>query len=149
VVDKAAELLVTQKLLEQILKAPGNLIAMETAHVRLPPVLSTKESMRMDEPAGRTKVLAQIAVCRDAIDAIDAQLVALLSSRAQNVVEIGRLKGLLQMEIYQPAREEAVLRHVRSVNPGPLDGDAIARLFERIIDEARRLERAMAERGHQ
>jgi len=105
--------------------------------------------MRMDEPAGRAKVLAQIAVCRDAIDAIDVQLVALLSSRAQNVVEIGRLKGLLQMEIYQPAREEAGLRHVRSVNPGPLDGDAIARLFERIIDEARRLERAMAERGHQ
>jgi chorismate mutase len=103
----------------------------------------------MDEPAGRAKVLAQIAICRDAIDAIDAQLVALLSSRAQNVVEIGRLKGLLQMEIYQPAREEAVLRHVRSVNPGPLDGDAMARLFERIIDEARRLERAMAERGHQ
>jgi len=103
----------------------------------------------MDEPAGRAKVLAQIAVCRDAIDAIDAQLVALLSSRAQNVVEIGRLKGLLQMEIYQPAREEAVLRHVRSVNPGPLDGDAIARLFERIIDEARRLERHMAERGHE
>jgi chorismate mutase len=52
------------------------------------------------------------------------------------------------MEIYQPAREEAVLRHVRSVNPGPLDGDAMARLFERIIDEARRLERAMAEREH-
>jgi chorismate mutase len=102
----------------------------------------------MDEPAGRAKVLAQIAVCRDAIDAIDAQLVALLSSRAQNVVEIGRLKGLLQMEIYQPAREEAVLRHVRSVNRGPLDADAIARLFERIIDEARRLERAMAEREH-
>jgi len=32
-VEKAAELLVTQKLLEQILKAPGNLIAMETTHV--------------------------------------------------------------------------------------------------------------------
>jgi chorismate mutase len=102
----------------------------------------------MDELAGRTKVLAQIAACRDNIDAIDAELVTLLSRRAQNVVEIGRLKSLLQMEIYQPAREEAVLRHVRSLNPGPLDADAIARLFERIIDEARRLERAMAERGH-
>jgi hypothetical protein len=31
--EKAAELLVTQKLLEQILKAPGNLIALETSHV--------------------------------------------------------------------------------------------------------------------
>jgi chorismate mutase len=102
----------------------------------------------MDDVGGRSKVLAQIATLRDDIDAIDAQLVALLSRRAGNALEIGRLKALLQMEIYQPAREEAVLRHVRSVNPGPLDGDAIARLFERIIDEARRLERAMAERGH-
>jgi chorismate mutase len=102
----------------------------------------------MDDVGGRSKVLAQIATLRDDIDAIDAQLVALLSRRAGNALEIGRLKALLQMEIYQPAREEAVLRHVRSVNPGPLDGDAMARLFERIIDEARRLERTMAERGH-
>jgi chorismate mutase len=102
----------------------------------------------MDDVGGRTKVLAQIAALRDEIDAIDGELVKLLSRRAANALEIGRLKALLQMEIYQPAREEAVLRHVRSVNPGPLDGDAMARLFERIIDEARRLERAMAERGH-
>jgi chorismate mutase len=102
----------------------------------------------MDDLGGRAKVLAQIAALRDDIDAVDVELVRLLSRRAGNALEIGRLKALLQMEIYQPAREEAVLRHVRSVNPGPLDGDAIARLFERIIDEARRLERAMAERGH-
>jgi chorismate mutase len=102
----------------------------------------------MDDLGGRAKVLAQIAALRDDIDAVDIELVRLLSRRAGNALEIGRLKALLQMEIYQPAREEAVLRHVRSVNPGPLDGDAIARLFERIIDEARRLERAMAERGH-
>ena len=102
----------------------------------------------MDDVGGRTKVLAQIAALRDAIDAIDEDLVQLLSRRASSALEIGRLKSLLQMEIYQPAREEAVLRHVRSVNTGPLDGDAIARLFERIIDEARRLERTMAERGH-
>jgi chorismate mutase len=102
----------------------------------------------MDDLAGRAKVLAQIAALRDDIDAVDIELVRLLSRRAANALEIGRLKALLQMEIYQPAREEAVLRHVRSVNPGPLDADAVARLFERIIDEARRLERAMAERGH-
>ena len=102
----------------------------------------------MDDLAGRAKVLAQIAALRDDIDTVDIELVRLLSRRAANALEIGRLKALLQMEIYQPAREEAVLRHVRSVNSGPLDGDAMARLFERIIDEARRLERAMAERGH-
>jgi len=100
----------------------------------------------MDDVGGRGKVLNQIAAYRDDIDAIDVELVKLLSRRAANALEIGRLKALLQMEIYQPAREEAVLRHVRSVNPGPLDGDAIARLFERIIDEARRLERTTGER---
>ena len=45
------------------------------------------------------------------------------------------------LEVYQPAREAEVLHHVQEVNPGPLDDGAIKRLFERIIDEARRLER--------
>ena len=102
----------------------------------------------MDDLAGRAKVLGSIAVLRDEIDRIDGELVRLLNRRAAQALEIGRLKSLLQMEIYQPAREEAVLRHVRSANPGPLDNDAVARLFERIIDEARRLERAIAQREH-
>jgi chorismate mutase len=100
----------------------------------------------MDDLAGRAKVLGAIAALRDEIDRIDGELVRLLNRRAEQALEIGRLKSLLQMEIYQPAREEAVLRHVRRANPGPLDGDAVARLFERIIDEARRLERAIAQR---
>ncbi len=46
------------------------------------------------------------------------------------------------MEVYQPDREKQVLQHVRAIaSEGPLGPDAIARLFERIIDEARRLER--------
>jgi chorismate mutase len=96
--------------------------------------------------ATRAKALARIGELRDAIDAIDAELVVLLNRRAAQALEIGRIKKTLQMEIYQPSREEAVLRHVRGLNPGPLDADAVARLFERIIDEARRLERTTA--GH-
>jgi len=57
------------------------------------------------------------------------------------------LKEALGLEVYQPDRERQVLEHVRQVNGGPLDGDAIARLFERIIDEARRLEREAQETG--
>jgi chorismate mutase len=45
------------------------------------------------------------------------------------------------MDVYQPAREAEVLAHVQNVNGGPLDHGAIRRLFERVIDEARRLER--------
>jgi chorismate mutase len=92
-------------------------------------------------PAQRASVTARVDALRDEIDRCDEQLVRLLSARANCALEIGRLKKLLLLEIYQPKREEAVLRHVREVNTGPLDGDAIARLFERIIDEARRLER--------
>ena len=78
---------------------------------------------------------------RDRIDAIDRQLVALLGERASCALAIGRLKELAGLPIYQPARESEVLRNVRVANQGPLDDEAMVRLFERIIDEARRLER--------
>jgi chorismate mutase len=78
---------------------------------------------------------------RRRIDEIDEQLVRLLSARAECALEIGREKKAAGLEIYQPARETEVLTHVQTVNPGPLDGGAIRRLFERVIDEARRLER--------
>lgn len=94
-----------------------------------------------DGAGDRARVLETIDDRRRRIDELDEQLVTLLSERAACALEIGRLKQVLAMEIYQPARERAVLAHVRAINPGPLDGDAVARLFERIIDEARRLER--------
>jgi chorismate mutase len=73
---------------------------------------------------------------------VDEVLVRLLNERARRVCEIGRLKKSLELEVYQPDREKDVLTHVRTVAcEGPLGPDAIGRLFERIIDEARRLER--------
>ena len=76
------------------------------------------------------------------IDRVDEVLVRLLNERARCVCEIGRLKKASGTEIYQPDREKDVLNHVRAVaTEGPLGPDAMARLFERIIDEARRLER--------
>ena len=79
---------------------------------------------------------------RDDIDRVDEVLVRLLNERARCVCEIGQLKKQFAIEIYQPDREKDVLKHVRQVaGEGPLGVDAIGRLFERIIDEARRLER--------
>lgn len=82
---------------------------------------------------------------RQRIDELDAQLVELLNRRAGCALALGHLKQALGLEIYQPDRERQVLAHVRRVNGGPLDDGAVTRLFERIIDEARRLER---EAGH-
>ncbi len=78
---------------------------------------------------------------RRRIDQLDAEIVRLLNARAACADEIGRLKDDVGIETYQPKREQAVLAHVRAVNTGPLDQGAITRLFERIIDESRRLER--------
>jgi len=81
---------------------------------------------------------------REDIDRVDEVLVRLLNERARVACEIGQLKKQLGAEIYQPDREKQVLAHVRGIAAeGPLGSDAIARLFERIIDEARRLERQM------
>jgi|SRR6185369_8404159 len=83
---------------------------------------------------------------RKNIDRVDEVLVRLLNERARCACEIGRLKKEQGVEIYQPDREKEVLDHVRGIAlEGPLGPDAIARLFERIIDEARRLERRVAQ----
>ena len=82
---------------------------------------------------------------RRRIDEIDDKLVALLSERAACALEIGHEKKLAGMEVYQPSRETEVLAHVQRINQGPLDDEAVKRLFERIIDEARRLERVADE----
>lgn len=87
-----------------------------------------------------------LRILRERIDVLDEQLVRLLNARAACAVEVGRAKEAIGLPIYQPEREHEVLEHVARANPGPLDEAAIRRLFERIIDEARRLER-LAQRG--
>lgn len=78
---------------------------------------------------------------RKRIDEIDQQLVKLLNERSQCAVEIGHLKKTLNLPAWQPERETEILRNLVKSNRGPLDDAAIRRLFERIIDEARALER--------
>jgi chorismate mutase len=86
-------------------------------------------------------VKADLEDLRKRIDLLDESLVRLLNARAACALEIGRLKRDMGVPIYQPGREAEVLAHVQTLNSGPLDQDAIKRLFERIIDEARHLER--------
>lgn len=82
-----------------------------------------------------------IEKARRQIDRLDGEIVRLLSERAEQVRAIGDAKRRLGVPVYQPEREEKVFKRVVAANPGPLDDGAIRRLFERIIDEARRLER--------
>jgi chorismate mutase len=90
----------------------------------------------------------QLDDLRHRIDTFDEMLVRLLNSRAACALEIGRVKKQRGLPIYQPSRESEVLEHVQHINPGPLDDGAVRRLFERIIDEARRLERIADSADH-
>ncbi|HLP99986.1 MAG TPA: chorismate mutase [Candidatus Limnocylindria bacterium] len=78
---------------------------------------------------------------RGKINEIDRQLVRLLNERSRVAMEIGKLKREADLPLYQPEREREVLENAERANSGPLPDTAIRRLFERILDEARSVER--------
>ncbi|MFN0120545.1 MAG: chorismate mutase [Blastocatellia bacterium] len=80
------------------------------------------------------------------IDEIDQLLVSLFNERSQCAIEIGHIKRRLGLDVYSPTREAQVIANVTGANHGPLDNDAIRRLFERVIDESRRIERIQSRR---
>jgi chorismate mutase len=86
---------------------------------------------------------------RKEIDSIDEQLIRLLNERSKCAIELGRIKREIGLPIYSPDRESEVIAHVENINPGPLDSRAVRRLFERIIDESRRIERVTVEKENE
>lgn len=78
---------------------------------------------------------------RSRIDELDRMLVEVLSERAYCALEIGKVKRSSGLAVHQPEREESVLQHAKSINEGPFDSEALERVFRRIIDETRGLER--------
>ncbi|HYK92359.1 MAG TPA: chorismate mutase [Acidobacteriota bacterium] len=86
-----------------------------------------------------------IAEWRRKIDALDVKLIHILSKRAHCAIEIGKIKRRQGLPIYDPKREEEIVRVMLKLNRGPLDAQGVRRLFERIIDESRRIERVTAE----
>ena len=86
--------------------------------------------------------MSSIDKWRRKIDELDAELVKLLNERAKFAEEIGKLKSKLGLDAYSPEREEEIMSNVSNQNPGPLSLQALRRLYERIIDESRSVERA-------
>jgi len=93
----------------------------------------------------REDALKALEEYRVLIDALDLRLLAALNERTRVVEEIGRVKRAGQLPIYEPRREEQVFQNVTSHNGGPLTQDAVKRIFERIIDEMRSIQRIQME----
>ncbi|MCD6526245.1 MAG: chorismate mutase [Desulfuromonas sp.] len=78
---------------------------------------------------------------RQEIDRLDNELLQIFNRRAEMALKIGHLKKELDIPVYDPEREKRIFTKMGEANPGPLDNNAIKRLFERVIDESRTLER--------
>lgn len=96
-------------------------------------------------PLPQEQAPRELSRLRDAIDHVDEVLVRLLNQRAKYAIEIGHLKGEMELPVYSPEREKQVLANVEHWSDGPLDPGSMRRLFERIIDESRRVEREAKE----
>jgi chorismate mutase len=79
------------------------------------------------------------------IDDVDRRIVALLNERTRVVEQIGRVKREAQLPIYEPKREDQVFHNITQSNGGPLPPEALKRVFERIIDEMRTVQRVRME----
>lgn len=78
------------------------------------------------------------------IDKIDAELLRLLNARAEIAVRVGESKRVAGLSVCDRGREREVLDRARANNRGPLDGEAVERLFRTVIRESRRLQTQLA-----
>jgi chorismate mutase len=75
------------------------------------------------------------------IDALDRQIVELISERARAAQMIGHLKAATSLPVYEPNREKIIYANVRAANKGPLPDIELTHIYERIIDVMRALQR--------
>src|SRR5205814_4734509 len=78
---------------------------------------------------------------RAAIDALDRELLRLISDRAVHAHAIGLSKG---GPAYRPEREAEVLRRVVEANKGPLSNEAVAGIFRAIMSACLALEQQLS-----
>jgi chorismate mutase-like protein len=74
------------------------------------------------------------------LDAIDDQMLALLSERAQVIVQVADVKRQHSLPIHIPERETTIIERLRRKNPGPLSSDTIEHIYRTIIEEMRQFE---------
>lgn len=74
------------------------------------------------------------------IDKIDEELLQLLNRRAEIAVQVGETKRVAGLSVLNRGREREVIERARAANRGPLDNEAVERLFRAVIRESRRLQ---------
>src|SRR5260370_41575466 len=80
---------------------------------------------------------------RERIDALDAQLIALLNQRAAVALEVGEVKKHFNAPVFRPEREMQVIARLQEMSEGPLGGDHISSIWREIMSASRALEQTL------
>jgi chorismate mutase len=86
------------------------------------------------------KSSAELNALRRTIDDLDRRILELVAERVTVVLAVGELKRRESLAVYDPERERRMLDRLCGAAPAPLDADTVRRIFERLIDECRRIE---------
>ena len=89
----------------------------------------------------------ELETLRAAIDAVDAEILSLVAKRIGLVLQIADYKRDRALPVYDPARERSVIDRLIGLAPSSLDAQLVRRVFERIIDESRRIEQHQSPSG--
>jgi chorismate mutase len=86
------------------------------------------------------KPAPELEALRRSIDDLDGRILQLVAERVKVVLAVGQFKRENNLAVYDPERERKMLDRLCGQAPAPLDGETVRRIFERLIDESRRIE---------
>ena len=103
----------------------------------------------MNEKLVKHNVDKELEHLRLQLDAIDQQIVSLLSKRQAEVERVVQLKKAHNIPVYHPAREENLISHRRNQgSKAGLDPDYVEEIYRRILRQSRAEQTAqMAQKG--
>lgn len=81
---------------------------------------------------------------RLAIRETDERIVELLNERARLAIEIGKLKGLKNTDIYDPAQETRVFNNLSGINRGPMSDEDLRSIYREILSVSRKLQKPLS-----
>jgi chorismate mutase len=90
----------------------------------------------------------ELDALRRAIDDVERRLLALIAERVNIVLKVGDYKRQRSLSIYDPERERIMIEQLIKLAPQPLNPEIVRRVFERVIDESRRIEQHHSEYPH-
>jgi chorismate mutase len=82
----------------------------------------------------------ELEALRRQIDDLDAQILGLVARRVGVVLQVAEHKLAHGLPAYDPGREAKLIDRLCELRPPTLDAETVRRIFERLIDESRRLE---------